>query len=400
MVGRILERTPGLGARVGECSSIRRTGSGASVGRQRRLAGKRRRGVPVWKFAVRLELLIAVPGRSPTLLDVARRAGVSPATVSRVLSQPALVRPGTRERVHSAIVTLGYLRDGVARALASGRTGAVGIVVPTIDNAIFSRAVQAMQSRLAEDDIRLLVASHEYNAATEVGAVRSLLEHGIDAIVLVGTEHAPELWALVERSPVPLLLTWSLERGRDCIGFDNRRAGRLAAEHLLSLGHRRFGMVSGVLEQNDRAKARLGGVRDALADAGLSLPDRCISQQKFTISGGRAGLAALLSLGEPPTALIGGNDLLAAGILFEAQARGIAVPGELSIVGFDNLDLSAHLTPSLTTIHLPTAELGRRAAEMVMSRLARAPAAEMIELPVELVVRKSTGSVAPIATRA
>ena len=346
-------------------------------------------------FILEIVLILAhperMPSQSPTILDVAKLAGVSPATVSRALSQPELVRSTTRDRVGAAVATLGYVRDGTARALASGRTGAVGIVVPTIDNAIFSRAVQALQSRLAEDGYRLLVASHEYNSVTEVAAVRSLLEHGIDAIVLVGVEHARELWSLVDRTSVPLLLTWSIENGRDCIGFDNRRAGRLAAEHLISLGHRKFGMISGVLDQNDRAKARLAGVREALAKADLDLPDWRINQQSFTIGGGRAGLAALLSLDDRPTAVIGGNDLLAVGALFEAQSRGMSVPQDISIIGFDNLDLSAHVTPSLSTIHLPTAELGRRAAEMLLTRMQGTGSVDAVELPVELVARKSTG---------
>jgi LacI family transcriptional regulator len=331
----------------------------------------------------------------PTIFDVANRAGVSPATVSRVLSQPDIVRPEKRARVNEAILALGYVRDGTARALVSGSTGAVGVVVPTLDNAIFSRAIQALQLRLSEAGYRLLVASHEYSTATEAAAARSLLEHGIDAMVLVGIDHAPELWALVDNSPIPLVLTWSIAEGRDCVGFDNRRAGRIAAEHLLSLGHRTFGIISGILQNNDRATARIAGIRDALADAGLGIPDWRISQQSFSLAGGRAGLAALLSLEEPPTAVIGGNDLLAAGALFEAQARGLRVPDQLSIIGMDNLELSEHVTPALSTVHLPTAELGRRAAELVLARLDGASLPEAIELPVDLIVRGSTGTVPP-----
>ncbi len=329
----------------------------------------------------------------PTILDVASRAGVSPATVSRVLTQPGIVRLEKRKRVNDAILALGYVRDGTARALVSGNTGAVGIVVPTVDNAIFSRAVQALQLRLSEAGYRLLVASHEYDPTTETIAVRSLIEHGIDAMVLVGIDHAPELWTLVDAAPIPLVLTWSIVDGRDCVGFDNRQAGRIAAEHLLSLGHRRFGIISGILNHNDRASARIAGVRDVLANAGLGIPDWRISQQTFSLAGGRAGLAALLSLDEPPTAIIGGNDLLAAGALFEAQARCILVPEKLSIIGMDNLELSEHVTPALSTVNLPTAELGRRAAELVLARLVGAGEPRAIELPIDLIVRKSTGLV-------
>ncbi len=334
----------------------------------------------------------------PTIFDVASRAGVSPATVSRVLSQPGMVRSEKRTRVNEAVLALGYVRDGTARALVSGSTGAIGVVVPTLDNAIFSRAIQALQSRLAEAGHRLIVASHEYSPATEVVAARSLIEHGIDALVLVGIDHAAELWSLVDTSPLPLVLTWSIAEGRDCVGFDNRRAGRIAAEHLLSLGHRTFGIISGILQHNDRATARIAGVRDALADAGLGIPDWRISQQMFSLAGGRAGLAHLLSLKEVPTAVIGGNDLLAAGALFEAQARGIRVPEQLSIIGMDNLELAEHVTPALSTVHLPTAELGQRAAELVLARLGSAGEPRAIELPINLIVRQSTSAAAPETT--
>lgn len=327
----------------------------------------------------------------PTILDVANRAGVSPATVSRVLSRPDAVRPEKRNRVHDAIVALGYVRDGTARALVSGSTGAVGVVVPTIDNAIFSRAIQSLQRCLANAGYRLLVASHEYSAETEVVSARSLIEHGIDAMVLVGIDHAPELWTLVDAAPIPLVLTWSIAPGRDCIGFDNRLAGRMAAEHLLSLGHKAFGIISGALQHNDRAVARIAGARDALAEAGLGISDRLISQQPFSLAGGRAGLAQLLSLAKPPTAIIGGNDLLAVGALFEAHSRGIRVPEHLSIMGMDNLELSEHVTPSLSTINLRTAELGKRAAEVVLARLAGASEPCSIELSIDLVIRQSTG---------
>lgn len=329
----------------------------------------------------------------PKISDVAAEAGVSPATVSRALSQPALVKPLTRARIEAVVSRLGYVRDGAARALASRSSGTVGIVVPTIDNAIFSRAIQALQTRLAEAGIRLLVASHEYDVAAEASAVRSLLEHGIDGIVLVGTEHTKDVWAILDRASIPSLLTWSLKRGRDCIGFDNHAAGRLAAEHLLSLGHRRLGMISGALTHNDRAKSRLAGVRAALAAAGFSLPPECITEQPFSLGGGRAGLSDLISIAEPPTAIIGGNDLLATGALFEAQARGLVVPRDVSIMGFDNLELAANVSPGLTTIHLPTAELGRLAAERLLTRLQSSDGApRIVKLPFELVVRGSTAS--------
>jgi LacI family transcriptional regulator len=175
------------------------------------------------------------------------------------------------------------------------------------------------------------------------------------------------------------------------VTVDNERAGRLAAEHLLGLGHRRIGMVTGRTQFNDRQRARLAGARACLAEAGLALPDWLASEQPTTLAGGRAGCSLLLALAEPPTAIIGGIDLLAIGCIVEAQARGLTVPGRLSVVGIDDLDMSAHLSPSLTTVHVPTARIGAEAAAMLLSAIREDRRPMAVELPVELVVRRSTG---------
>lgn len=329
----------------------------------------------------------------PKMADVAARARVSPATVSRALSNPGMVRPETLTRIRKVISEMGYVPDGPARTLVSKRTHTVGVVVPTLDHAIFARAIQTMQTSLAEAGYQLLVASNEYSPMAEASAVRAMIERRVDAIVLVGTDHSKEVWSLLEGIAQPVILTWSLHPTLDCIGFDNEAAGRMAAEHLLSLGHRRFGVVSGFLRHNDRARARLAGIRGALARAGVTLPAANVSEQHFGIAGGRAGMVQLLTLGKPPTAVIGGNDVLAIGAMIEAQARGLRVPADLSLVGMDDVELAAHVTPGLTTIHLPTAELGRRTAHHVLRRLAGEEHAARIELPIELVQRASDAAI-------
>lgn len=327
----------------------------------------------------------------PKLSDVARLSGVSLATASRALSRPDLVQSETLERVRGAASRLGYIPGGTARALVSGRTMTVGVVVPTLDHAIFARAIQALQTALAGAGYQLLVSSHEYSPVVEASAVRSMLTHGVDGLVLVGADHLDETWDLIKTSPVPVILTWSFDPRFDCVGFDNERAGRLAAEHLLGLGHRSFGVISGRLRSNDRARLRVAGVRAALAAAGLELPASRVVEQPFTLVGGRAGLSTLASAAVPPTAVICGNDLLAVGAVLETQARGMRVPADISIVGIDNLEISAHLSPALTTVHLPTAELGEQVARRMLARLQGEGMPRRLELPVELVERYSTG---------
>ena len=329
--------------------------------------------------------------RRPTLADVAAAAGVSAATVSRAISRPGLVKAETLRQVQAAAGRLGYLPGGAARALASGRTMLVGGVFPTLDHSIFARAIQGLQARLRAAGYQLVVAAHEYVPAAEATAIRSMLAHGVDALAVVGADRPEETWALLRAAAIPVVLTWSFDARLPSIGFDNARAGALVAEHLLDHGHRRFGMISGPVRTNDRARLRLAGIRGALACRGLTLPDSGVDEQPFTLAGGRAGLRHLLAASRPPTAIVCGNDLLASGALIEAQARGLRVPADLSIAGIDDLEIASHLTPALTTVHLPTGELGERVADHLLILLAGGACPARVELAVDLVVRDSTG---------
>lgn len=327
------------------------------------------------------------------LADVARAAGVSLSTASRALSDPQLVHPQTREKVGDAVRMLGYVPHGAARALASRRSRTVGAVVPTLDNPIFAHSIQALQRALGAAGYTLLLASHEYDAATEVRVTRALVERGVDGLALVGTDHSPELYQFLAHSGVPFELTWALDpdRHHHCIGFSNRLASIRITQHLLELGHREFAMVSGYTAHNDRARERVAGVREALAAHGIELPEHRYAETAFSVSHGRAALAELLARDPAPTAIACGNDLLAFGVLLECAARGLAVPKQMSVAGFDDIELAAEVSPPLTTIHIPTADIGRRAAERLVARLAGKRVTRVEEVPVDLIVRGSTG---------
>lgn len=332
------------------------------------------------------------------LADVARLAGVSSATVSRSLNNPHLLKKDTFSKIQDAIVKLGYVPDRAGRALASRRTQTVGLVVPTLDHAIFSRFTQTMQTALAEAGYQLLIASHEYSPALELNGARALVERGVDALVLVGLERGKAVDDLLVQSGVPVLATWTIDRSGKApsVGFDNLAASALATRHLLDLGHREFGVICGFLHHNDRARARVEGVRTALHEAGLKLAAARIIEQPFTYAGGRNGLRHLAALSPRPTAVICGNDLLAIGAMMECQAIGLAVPQQISLVGFDNQELASHFTPGLTTIDVPAAELGRLSARALLQLLTGNVIQAPIELPIELVVRGSTGPAEPV----
>ena len=333
--------------------------------------------------------------RPARLQDVARAAGVSLATASRALGSPQLVLPGRRERVRRAATMLGYVPHGAARALASRRSRTIGAVLPTIDNVVFASATQSLARALARASYTLLLASDEYDPRIEVSATRALIERGVDGLVLVGLDHPPELFHAIRRASVPYELLWTLDRGgfHHCIGFDNREASGRCVRHLLELGHRRFALLPGELENSDQARDRVAGARDALASCGVELATDRVVETTLSLHGGRQGLRKLwqrLSR-DGFTALVCGNDLIALGALMECSAQGVRVPQHLSVVGFDDIHLSSECTPTLTTMHVASSDVGGIAAERLLARLQGKRVPRMHAIDVELVVRGSTG---------
>jgi LacI family transcriptional regulator len=336
-----------------------------------------------------------------TLADVARRAGVHKATASRAISAPGLISPATTARVRAAMAELGYVSNGVARALATRRTRTIGSIIPTLDNAIYAVSTNSLERRLEQSGYVLLVACHEFNLAAEALALEAMLDRGVDGVVLVGQEHSRATLSRLRKSGVPHVFTWSRAMaGRPTVGFDNHRAGRIVAEHLIGLGHRRVAMLAGLVRGNDRASARLAGVRDALASARLTLPEAAVAQRPYSLEAGADGFAALMGTRRPPTAIICGNDVLALGAICAARARGVAIPTDVSITGFDDMPMARVATPQLTTVRFPMREIGWNAGELLLGLLGEDVATVKRELPIELVVRESTGSARNVSGRA
>ncbi len=333
------------------------------------------------------------PSRTPTVEDVARAAGVSTATVSRALNSPASVRPLLRARVAASVERLGYVAHAGARALSLRRSGTVGVIVPTIDNAIFAHGLQAFQQRLAQAGQVVLLAFSNYDAAQEETQALTLLARGVDALALTGLSQQPSLMARLAQRGLPWVHTGAFPApaGAACVGFRNREAIARVVRYLLDLGHRRIAMLAGTAAGNDRATDRIDGVRQALRSARLALPANALVQAPYTLQAAREGTRTLLGARVAPTALICGNDVLAWGALLECQAQGVSVPGQLSVVGFDDLEMSRHWQPALTTMHVPTERMWTLAADYLLDRLSqRVDAALQQEIEVELLVRGST----------
>lgn len=329
---------------------------------------------------------------SVTIKDVARVAGVSVATVSRALNNPGRASAGITAHVQHTAKLLQYVPYRAARSLVSKHFATVGAVVPTIDNAMFAKAMHALQSRLNAHGYTLLLASTDYQASREAAELQSLVERGVDGIVLVGAIHDPEVTRLLEATCTPYVNTWIYDANdaTPCIGFDNRAAMTRLTNYLINLGHRRFGMIAGITDGNDRAAQRLAGMRDALAAHGIALAPERVIECPYTIPEGRSALRMLMELPEPPSAVVCGNDILAFGALCECAARGIGVPHDLSVTGYDDFELSSHLSPSLTTVRVPATGIGQHAADYLVARLAGRSTPHHVRLECELIVRDST----------
>jgi LacI family transcriptional regulator len=333
-----------------------------------------------------------------TLGDVARRAGVSAASVSRVLNHPAKVSPEVRARVEHAMSELGYLRDGAARALASRHSLTIGNVVPTLGIGIFAVGVEAMQRRLEDSGYQLLVAANLYDEAKEVRQVRALIERGVEGIALVGHRHAPEVYELLRSRKLPYVNTYQFD-GRNphpCIGFDNRKGALGLTRCLVDLGHRSFGIVTAPPSLNDRIAARLKGMLDCLADFGIKASHSHVMEVAQTIAAGRRAAQALLNAHPGLTALCCTTDTLAIGALLECKALGVRVPADVSVAGFSDLEIVAELDPPLSTVHIPADLIGTRTADFLLDRINGRAGARKIELEANVIIRQSTGPARPL----
>jgi len=333
--------------------------------------------------------------RKPTLQDVANAAHVSTATVSRYLNQPDKVSPDLQRKIRQIIDDLGYMPDGAARALASRRSNTIGAVVPTIDNAIFSKAIQYLQQGVAKAGYTLLLAQSSYSLDEEYREIQALLTRGIDGLVLVGEDHHPGVYAAIRQQGIPHVNLWTYNPFSEfsCIGLDNVAAGRQIAKHLHDLGHQKIGIITGILLHNDRAQQRVNGVSDYFKEQGVNVPSDHAEECRYSAEQGREAFYKLLKRHPDITAVICGNDILALGALSGARELALDVPQRLSITGFDNLELLTVINPALTTMNSPSRRMGTRAADYIIEQInTNTRTIERIELSTDLIVRETTAT--------
>lgn len=330
-------------------------------------------------------------GRPPNMVDVARAAGVAHITVSRVLNGHDSVRPETRRRVEEAIARLGYRRNDLARALKSGRTKALGVIIAGSSlHALPSVLLGIERGAQATGHSVALASWHTDSSFSLVDTVGRLLGQGIEGLVIIADRPGviDALESLVPHVPTCVVMSGGVENAAIAsVEFDQVHGARTATEYLLSLGHEAVGHLSGRRGTFDAA-ARIRGWRDLMAEAGVDEP--LLFEGDFTARAGHDLGVRLLAALPRPTALFVGNDLMAMGLLAAFADRGVSVPEDVSVVGFDDMAGAEYIGPGLTTIRQDFEALGKRSIEIVAGILdGESPRHHL--LPTELVVRRSAG---------
>lgn len=324
----------------------------------------------------------------PRIEDVAARAGTSPITVSRALRDPGKVAAATRARIEAAIDALGYIPNLSASSLASRRSGIVALLMPTIGNSVFADTVQGLADAIGEAGLQLLLGDFRYSDEHEKRLLRALVGRQPEALVVIGVVRDPGLRLMLRQTGVPVVETWDLTDDPidTAVGFSHRAAGAAMGQYLLSRGRRQLGFVGGT---DDRAKARLVGFASALAEAGVPEP-QTVQVRSLAVAEGRRALELLLDRATIIDGIFFATDVLAVGGLLECQRRGIAVPARLAVAGLGDLEIARELSPSLTTVDIHAYEIGKRAGEIILRRLAgESGGARVLDLGFEVLARES-----------
>ncbi|MBZ9716026.1 LacI family DNA-binding transcriptional regulator [Deinococcus multiflagellatus] len=324
-----------------------------------------------------------------TLAQVAREAGVSPSTVSRILNGTANVAPDKRVRVEAVIARLNFRPNPQAQALAGGRSLSIGVVTPSLHSTFYGEALTGIEAALNDTPYHPIVISGQWRTEREQEALNVLLARRVDAVILLGGILDDEvLRPLAQR--VPMIAVGREVQGLSdsCIVMDNALGMRLIAGHLLDLGHREFAYISGAERQSD-AVERKNAFLGCLQDAGLSIHPDLIQVGQYLEDGGQQAAQRLLDTGRPFTALVCANDQMALGARLTLYRAGLRVPDDVSLTGFDDVVTSRLMTPPLTTVRQAIYDIGVSAAQEALKLLDGQPAQRHVFTP-ELVIREST----------
>jgi LacI family transcriptional regulator len=327
-----------------------------------------------------------------TMRDVARHAGVSIATVSHVINETRPVSDELRERVRDTMDTLSYQPNTIARALRSKHSNTIGLIVPDGRNPFFAEVAQGIEEVSLEHEYSLILCDSGNDLGKVLLHTKNLSAKRVDGIIFTTSgDDFEDISSLIDENIAVLVIDLDASPiAADSVLFDNFKGGRLATQHLLELGHRRIACITGPSRQSLR-RDREKGYSSALADAGIRTDQLLVREGDFQPSSGYVYALDLLDSADPPSAIFACNDLMAMGVLRAAREVGLDVPAQLSVIGFDDIYLSAFTTPTLSTIRLPKHTMGRLAGHMLLRRIQdNTRPIEQTIVDLELVVREST----------
>jgi LacI family gluconate utilization system Gnt-I transcriptional repressor len=326
-----------------------------------------------------------------TLAEVAAHAGVATMTASRAISQPDMVSAALRARVEQAVAELGYVPNRAARALASAHSNVIVVLVPSLSNAVFTAVLAGIQDALDADNYQILIGNTRYSDAEEEKLLGIYLQSNPDGILLSGLSHSARVRQMLAASQVPIVSMMDLasEPAQLSVGFSQRQAGHAMTQYLIDKGHRRIAFLGA--QRDERTLKRAEGYREAMAAAGLADPRlELMVDDPSTIALGADLLGRMLAAVPDCDAIFCCNDDLAHGAIYQCQRRGIAVPRQLAICGFNDLPASAWMNPSVTTIGTPRYRIGFEAATLLRAVIkGDTPAATRIDLGFTLMARES-----------
>jgi LacI family gluconate utilization system Gnt-I transcriptional repressor len=302
-----------------------------------------------------------------TLHDVAKLAGVAPISASRAINNPNQVSAALLEKVNAAVLSTGYVPNRMAGALASARSRLVAVLVPSISGPVFLQTLNALTEALAQHGYQMLLGQSGYTESREDALLAAIIGRRPDGIVLTGINHSPAVRKRLLASRIPLVETWDFTPTPldMLVGFSHADIGRAVLEFLLSKGKRRLALIAG---DDERSSRRSQALLAAARSAGLrEIPVLAVAAPT-SLKSGRLALADLLAIAPDTEAIFCSSDLLALGVMTEAAARGINVPGQLSVMGFGDLDFAADLHPALTTVRIDGQAIGKQAAQFIVER--------------------------------
>lgn len=327
-----------------------------------------------------------------TIKDVAKEAKVSTSTVSHTLNGTRYVSDAVRGRVMDAVKTLNYRPSSIARSLKVNRTGTIGMLVNTSTNPFYAEVVQGVETRCFERGYTLFLCNTDGDIKRMEANLKALEEKRVDGLLLMCSETDTEvfdLFATYQNTPIVVTDWGPLSDNMDRIQDNSRKGGYLATKHLIEMGHTHIGCITGPMNKQI-SHERLDGFSQAMAEANLEIHAPWIMEGDFGCQGGVTAMTQLLSLSNRPTALFAGNDMMAMGAIHKASEAGLSIPDDLSIVGYDDIFISRFMTPALTTIHQPKANLGAMAVDTLVNRIATPTAdATLIHMEPHLVPRSS-----------